>query len=57
MILDVKLYSLEETAELLGITKQTITKYIKQGRMVSTMIGGKKYLSEENLRNFLQTAE
>lgn len=57
MILDVKLYSLEEAAELLGVTKGTITKYIKQGRIVSTLIGGKKYLSEENLKSFLQTAE
>ena len=57
VILEVKLYTLEETAELLGVTKQTITKYLKQGRIVSTTIGGKKYLSEENIRTFLQTAE
>jgi excisionase family DNA binding protein len=57
VILDVKLYSLTEAAELLGVTKATITKYIKQGRIVSTLIGGKKYLSEENLKSFLQTAE
>ena len=57
VILEVKLYSLEETAELLGVAKETITKYIKQGRIVSTLIGGKKYLSEENLKSFLQTAE
>ena len=57
VILDVKLYSLTEAAELLGVTKATITKYIKQGRIVSTLIGGKKYLSEENLKRFLQTTE
>ena len=57
VILEVKLYTLEETAELLGVTKQTITKYLKEGRIVSTTIGGKKYLSEENIRTFLQTAE
>jgi len=57
VILEVKLYSLTEAAELLGVTKATITKYIKQGRIVSTLIGGKKYLSEENLKSFLQTAE
>jgi excisionase family DNA binding protein len=57
VILDVKLYSLTEAAELLGVTKQTITKYLKEGRIVSTTIGGKKYLSEENIRAFLQTAE
>lgn len=57
IILDVKLYTLDETAELLGVTKQSVTKYIKQGRIISTTIGGKKYLSEDNIRTFLQTAE
>ena len=57
VILEVKLYSLTEAAELLGVTKATITKYIKQGRIASTLIGGKKYLSEDNLKSFLQTAE
>ena len=56
-ILDVTLYSLEEAAELLGVRRDTLTKYMKQGSSVSTLIGGKKYFSEENLRNFLQTAE
>ena len=57
VILDVKLYTLEETAELLGVTKGTITKYIHSGRMISTTIGGRKYLSEDNIKTFLQTAE
>lgn len=57
VILEVKLYSLTEAAELLGVTKATITKYIKQGRILSTLIGGKKYVSEDNIKSFLQTAE
>ena len=57
IILDVKLYSLEEAAELLGVTRGTVTKYVQQGRIVSTLIGGKKYFSEENLKSFLQTSE
>ena len=57
IILGVKLYTLEETAELLGVTKGTITKYIHSKRMISTTIGGRKYLSEDNIKTFLQTAE
>ena len=57
VILDVKLYSFEETAELLGVTKQAITKYIKAGRIPGTTIGGKKYFSEDNIKNFLLTTE
>lgn len=57
VILDVKLYSLAEAADLLGVTKGTITKYISTGRMTATTIGGRKYLSEENIKSFLQTSE
>ena len=53
VILDVKLYSMEETAQLLGITRQTLTKYIKKGRVLATQIGGTKYISEDNLKKFL----
>lgn len=57
VILGVKLYSLAEGAELLGVTRGTLTKYISKGRIVATLIGGKKYLSEENIKSFLQDAE
>lgn len=57
VILDVKLYSLQEGADLLGVTKQTISKYIKRGRITATLIGGKKYLSEDNIKSFLLDTE
>ena len=57
VILGVKLYSLQEVADLLGVTRETITKYISRGRLTTTLIGGRKYLSEENLKSFLQDEE
>ena len=57
VILDIKLYSLQEAADLLGVTRGTITKDISSGRIAATLIGGKKYLSEENLKSFLQDTE
>ena len=57
VILDIKLYSLQEGADLLGVTRGTITKYISEGRITATLIGGKKYLSEENIKSFLQDME
>lgn len=57
VILDIKLYSLQEGADLLGVTRGTITKYISEGRITATLIGGKKYLSEENIKSFLQDRE
>jgi excisionase family DNA binding protein len=57
IILDVKLYSLTEAADLLGVTRGTLTKYIANGRLTAKTIGGKKYVSEENLKSFLQNNE
>lgn len=52
-VLGVKLYSLEEVGQLLGVQKATVTKYVQQGKLNSRAIGGYKYVSEENLKNFL----
>lgn len=57
IILDIKLYSMDEAAELLGVTKGTLTKYISNGRLQAKIIGGKKYVSEDNLKCFLQNAK
>lgn len=53
VILDVKLYSTKEVADLLGVTPTTTTKYIKEGKLEAKTIGGKRYISEESLRKFL----
>jgi len=49
------LYNKKETAELLGVIPQTVTLYDKQGRLKGTLIGGRKYYSEEHLKEFLLT--
>lgn len=53
-VLGVKLYTLKEVGELLGVQAQTASKYIQQGRLKARTIGGCKYVSEENLKEFLQ---
>ena len=53
MILDVKLYSVEKVAELLGVTLQTAQGYISRGKLEAQIIGGKRYVSEEKLKVFL----
>lgn len=52
-ILGENLYSSAEVAELLGVTSATVSNYIKQNRLKATIIGGKKYISEDNLRSFV----
>lgn len=53
-VLGVKLYTLAEIGELLGVQRPTVSKYINQGKIKARTIGGLKYVSEENLREFLQ---
>lgn len=53
VILDIKLYSVEEVADLLGVAYQTAQKYISEGKMEAQVIGGKRMISEANLKAFL----
>lgn len=56
-VLGIKLYTLAEVGDLLGVQRQTASKYIQQGKLKSRVIGGIKYVSEENLKEFLQTVD
>ena len=53
IILNIKLYSVKEFAELLGVTQQTAQKYISDGKLEAPIIGGKRMVSEESIKNFL----
>lgn len=52
-VLGVKLYTLDEVGELLGVRRATVTKYVQQGKLQARTIGGYKYVTEENLKEFL----
>jgi|WetSurMetagenome_2_1015567.scaffolds.fasta_scaffold1297240_1 excisionase family DNA binding protein len=53
MIEDIKLYSVKELSELLGVTKAAILSYIKTGRLKAQMLGGKWVIANDNLKEFL----
>ena len=57
VVLGVKLYSTEEVADMLGITKATLSKYSSSKKIESATIGRKKYYSEENIKAFLNNRE
>lgn len=57
VVLGIKLYSIKEVGELLGIQAASVHKYVNQGRLKAQMIGGTKYVSEENLKDFLLNKE
>lgn len=53
-MLDIKVYSLKEASNILGVTERTLYNYIKAGRMKVQKIGGKWIITEENLKKFIK---
>ena len=56
-VLGIKLYSLTEVGKLLGVQRATASKYIQQGKLKAITIGGHKYVSEENIKEFLHSSD
>jgi putative molybdopterin biosynthesis protein len=54
---NIKFYTVQETAELLRVTPQTIRSYIKQGKLKGKRIGRPILISEANIQEFLTTPE
>lgn len=51
----IRFYTIPETAKALQVTPQTIRSWIKQGKLRSQRIGRPILITENNLREFLQT--
>lgn len=49
----IKLFTVTETAETLGITPQTVRAYIKQGRLKGQKIGRPILITENSIKQFL----
>ncbi len=52
---DITLYTVLELSQSLDITEVTIRRYIKEGKLKATKIGGKYHISEETLRELLNS--
>lgn len=50
---DVELYTVEDVAEILKLSKQTVYSYVWQGRLKSRHIGRRAYISEQELKEFV----
>lgn len=53
-IADVKAYNVQEAAELLDVSAQTIRSYIKQGKLKAQKAGNKYVITEETLKAFIK---
>ena len=54
---DIKLYTLEEVAPVLGVTKQTLFNYIRAGKLPAKKIGRVWKVTGEMLKQFIEEAD
>ena len=52
-----KVYSRKQVAEILGRTENTVSKYIKQRKLVATHLNGIYYISDASLSNFINNTK
>lgn len=50
----IKFYTIQEAAEALQVTPQTVRAYIKRGRLRGRRVGRPILITENNLKEFLQ---
>lgn len=50
----IKFYTVTEVADALKVTPQTIRTWIKQGKLKSQRIGKPIFITEKNIREFLE---
>ena len=48
-----KLYSVDEVAEMLKSTRPTIRSYFREGKIKGQKITGKWYITEDNFKKYL----
>ena len=49
----IKLYNVDEVAEMLKSTSPTIRAYFRAGKLMGRKISGKWYITEDNLKKYL----
>ena len=52
---EIRVYTTEEVAEILQVTKRTVYNYIKTGALKAVKIGKYWRISAENLEEFIST--
>jgi len=51
---DIKLYTLQEVANILKVSRQTIYNYVTIKKLKATKYGKEYRVTEENLREFIE---
>jgi len=53
---DLVVYDVKECAEMLNISEQTVRKYVRNGSLKGQKVGGKQYVTEDTIKEFLKGA-
>lgn len=51
--LEIKLYTLQQIADAMNLSRRTLYRYLKAGKLTATKIGYEWRVTEENLVRFL----
>ena len=51
---DVKLYTVKDIAKAMGVEEQTVRRYIKRGFLQSKKIGRNIFITEAQLKEFIE---
>ena len=54
---DMKLYEVEELAEMLNVGEPTIRRYLREGKLKGKKLAKRWYVSEEALKDYFQPEE
>lgn len=52
-IMGIKTYTADETAAILGVTKRTLIRYLKTGKMIASKIGGRWAITEKQIQDYI----
>lgn len=51
---EIKVYTLDEIADILKLTKRSLYTYVKNGKLKAVKVGKHWRVSEENFKDFLE---
>lgn len=51
---EIKVYTLDEIADILKLTKRSLYTYVKNGKLKAVKVGKYWRVSEENFKDFLE---
>ena len=54
---ELRIYTVKEVADLLKVSKMTISRYIQSGKLKSSKLGRMHRIADDDLRKFLENCK